>query len=62
MNDLLYALVDGGWSVWGEWEACNGASLTRIRKRTCDNPIATGGGASCSGDSQESGTCTGKQL
>jgi uncharacterized protein (TIGR02145 family) len=53
--------VDGGWSAWGAWY-CGYAtqgnpSTTLTRSRSCSNPYAVCGGASCTGDSTETISC-----
>jgi type II secretory pathway pseudopilin PulG len=48
--------VNGGWSDWGSWSACNGAT-NRTRTRTCTNPAPSSGGANCSGSATESEPC-----
>ncbi|XP_022803075.1 coadhesin-like [Stylophora pistillata] len=51
--------VNGGWSNWGDWGQCSAScgDGQHARSRTCTNPPPSGGGAQCSGDSQETRTC-----
>lgn len=49
--------VNGGWSDWGDWGQCSASCRQQARWRTCTNPPPSGGGAQCSGDSQETRTC-----
>ena len=59
---LRDCLVDGGWSTWGTWRACDvtcgGGSQTRIR--TCTNPVPANSGSPCSGNSSMTQSCNGK--
>lgn len=44
-------VLDGAWSSWSNWAQCTSCkdpTSTTYRKRTCDNPPPTGGGAECS--------------
>ena len=47
-------LVDGGWTEWSDWEACNkkcgegGGAQTRLR--SCSDPPPLNGGRDCDGD------------
>ncbi|XP_017328556.1 complement component C8 beta chain [Ictalurus punctatus] len=47
--------VDGNWSCWSEWSACNGQ--TKKRTRQCTNPAPQNGGSSCQGIPEESADC-----
>ncbi|CAC5422954.1 Neurotrypsin,Scavenger receptor cysteine-rich type 1 protein M130,Deleted in malignant brain tumors 1 protein,Coadhesin,Thrombospondin-1,Mucin-like protein,Hemicentin-1,Thrombospondin-2,Scavenger receptor cysteine-rich domain-containing group B protein,Soluble scavenger receptor cysteine-rich domain-containing protein SSC5D [Mytilus coruscus] len=53
--------VNGHWGSWSLWTSCNSicGSGTRKRTRRCDNPLPTFGGSSCTGNSEQSRTCTG---
>lgn len=64
--------VDGGWSPWSAWGACNASCPgdavgffigARNRSRTCDNPAPTPGrGAPCPGASSEYQQCNMDQV
>jgi hypothetical protein len=47
-------MVNGGWSAWSVCSSTCGAAGTQTR--TCNNPVASGGGASCTGSATQS--CT----
>ena len=56
--------IDGGWTSWSDWTewtedgSCDSqtgmAWYSRNRTRSCSNPLPSGGGQSCSGESLES--------
>lgn len=48
--------VDGGWSAWGEWSACEGG--VHKHARTCTNPAPSNGGRACDGSAEETQTCS----
>ena len=52
-------LVDGMWSVWNAWGACDATcgDGNKARTRACDNPAASNGGAECSGEGEGTDSC-----
>lgn len=56
----LPSKISGAWGPWSDWSPC---SLScgggqQIRNRTCNNPAPRGGGENCTGDAQESRSCS----
>ena len=52
---------DGGWSLWGTWQACAvtcGEGM-RQRYRSCDSPKPMYGGKDCEGSPEEHMPCSG---
>ena len=51
--------VNGGWSVWSNWDSCSKTcgEGTQTRTRVCNNPSPAHGGAQCSGDDTDSQSC-----
>ena len=46
-------VVNGMWGAWGPFGACalkGGKRCERNRKRVCDDPMPSNGGAKCTGD------------
>jgi hypothetical protein len=55
---FFFAALSGGWSAWTEWSPC-GPDCLHLRKRECDNPSPSNGGAECKGRDLSSEGCTG---
>ncbi|XP_041085066.1 complement component C6 isoform X1 [Polyodon spathula] len=55
--DYTSNAVDGYWSCWAPWSACD-SSMKRRRTRECNNPSPMNGGKACAGDQQEEADCT----
>ena len=56
---ISLSAVDGGWSSWSLWSECNKTCGWGVhqRYRTCTNPPPSHGGAPCTGESLEIGSC-----
>ena len=49
----MMCVVNGMWGAWGPFGACalkGGKRCERNRKRVCDDPMPSNGGAKCTGD------------
>jgi len=49
--------IDGGWSEYGSWDACDPITGKQQRSRLCNNPTPANGGASCVGDYVQQQIC-----
>uniref|UniRef100_A0AAY5K8Y2 Complement component 6 n=1 Tax=Esox lucius TaxID=8010 RepID=A0AAY5K8Y2_ESOLU len=54
--DYTSEAVDGYWSCWGAWSACDG-SMKRYRTRDCNNPAPLRGGKPCKGPAKKEEGC-----
>ena len=54
--------VNGVWSNWESWGACDPNTGMKERAQVCSNPANRNGGASCAGSGQESTKCPGMFL
>merc|ERR1712227_1018420 len=51
------SVINGNWGSWTSWSTCDNGGQ-RSRRRSCNNPAPSGGGAPCSGSSVQSIKCT----
>ncbi|XP_015268441.1 PREDICTED: SCO-spondin [Gekko japonicus] len=49
--------VDGGWSSWSPWTACDACLGESVRSRECTNPPARFGGLPCPEEARQSRPC-----
>lgn len=58
-SNIIFVLVNGGWSVWSIWSQCSVTcdNGTRLRQRTCTSPAPNHGGELCHGIHQMNQTC-----
>ncbi|KAM4677962.1 LOW QUALITY PROTEIN: SCO-spondin-like [Discoglossus pictus] len=51
--------VNGGWSHWGDWSACDAECQggVRSRRRSCENPPPKNGGLPCGGEAVQTESC-----
>ncbi|KAJ8286752.1 hypothetical protein GJAV_G00042870 [Gymnothorax javanicus] len=54
--DYTSEAVDGRWSCWGPWSACD-SSMRRRRFRECNNPAPLRGGKACAGSEKQEEEC-----
>ncbi|CAG2209647.1 Coadhesin,Hemicentin-1,Thrombospondin-2,Mucin-like protein [Mytilus edulis] len=61
--NTLHCPIDGDWSSYGHWSSwslcnvtCGGGKKSRIRNRTCTNPVPKYDGKQCIGKAGENGT------
>ena len=55
----ICCLVDGGWGTWSDYSSCSATcgEGQQTRRRVCDNPPASDGGADCDGVATNQRTC-----
>ena len=59
INYWLFPIVDGGFTVWSNWDACTLTCGTgsQTRTRSCSNPVPEYCGQDCIGDVSEINDC-----
>jgi semaphorin 5 len=64
--EIANCQVDGSWTDWSAWSACQGncdsTQRVRTRTRTCTNPTPKNNGRLCVGPDQEEETCTQEMM
>ncbi|XP_060104212.1 SCO-spondin-like [Heteronotia binoei] len=53
----MFCPVDGGWSSWSPWTACDACLGESARSRECTNPPARFGGLPCPEEARQSRPC-----
>lgn len=58
-NDDVLCPVNGGWTMWGEWDKCSATcgGGTQKRSRSCTNPPTAHGGKTCAGPKEMTQIC-----
>ncbi|XP_058945108.1 coadhesin isoform X2 [Pocillopora verrucosa] len=58
-NDDVLCPVNGGWTMWGEWDKCSATcgGGTQKRSRSCTNPPTAHGGKTCTGPKEMTQIC-----
>ena len=53
------SIVDGGWSVWGNWSTCSKSCGQGVqeRQRFCNSPAPANGGQLCLGPAHQTLSC-----
>ena len=60
MHLLLFALVDGGFTEWGDWTECSvkcGGGGVQTSTRSCTNPKPRFKGKKCEGSTTKTRPC-----
>jgi hypothetical protein len=51
-------VINGGWSAWSDWGACDAKTNTQDKTRTCTNPAPANGGKNCIGGTTLTQSCS----
>jgi hypothetical protein len=56
---IKFCLVDGGYTEWSQFGDCSATCGDgfKTKTRTCTNPVPSGGGKQCVGESSETSEC-----